>query len=88
MCNSTDPKYVEWDDAGEVFWVANPGTFSREVLPVYFKHNKYMSFVRNLSSYGADCSYEHVLSSAFSSSPSIRLSISVSVCCLPVGVPV
>lgn len=44
--------YVCWSEDGENFWVSNIESFSRDVLPVYFKHNNYASFVRQLNMYG------------------------------------
>lgn len=46
--------YICWGDDGSHFWVANIESFSRDVLPVYFKHNNYASFVRQLNMYGKE----------------------------------
>ncbi|TIB72134.1 hypothetical protein E3Q24_01868 [Wallemia mellicola] len=48
---STD-KYIHWSDAGDTFFVPNPEGLAREVLPRYFKHSNYSSFVRQLNMYG------------------------------------
>lgn len=44
--------YITWSEDDTQFWVSNVESFSRDVLPVYFKHNNYASFVRQLNMYG------------------------------------
>ena len=44
--------YISWSDDDSHFWVCNIESFSRDVLPIYFKHNNYASFVRQLNMYG------------------------------------
>ena len=41
-----------WSEAGDCFWITNGDMFARDVLPAYFKHNNYASFVRQLNLYG------------------------------------
>lgn len=41
---------IHWSENGDLFCVANPTTFSELVLPQYFKHNNWQSFVRQLNS--------------------------------------
>ncbi|KAJ3003554.1 stress-responsive transcription factor hsf1, partial [Thoreauomyces humboldtii] len=45
-------KYVQWNEAGDVFVVLHCDEFAEEVLPLYFKHSKFPSFVRQLNIYG------------------------------------
>ncbi|CEH18020.1 Heat shock transcription factor [Ceraceosorus bombacis] len=50
-----DPKtneLIRWSDDGESFLVPNQNRFEDEVLPRYFKHNRFPSFVRQLNMYG------------------------------------
>ncbi|KAG1451484.1 hypothetical protein G6F46_010191 [Rhizopus delemar] len=50
-----DPQAVElisWSSRGDLFSVSNPTSFSKYVLPQYFKHNNWQSFVRQLNMYG------------------------------------
>ncbi|KAI9265126.1 HSF-type DNA-binding-domain-containing protein [Phascolomyces articulosus] len=43
---------ISWSQNGDLFSVTNPTSFSRTVLPQYFKHNNWQSFVRQLNMYG------------------------------------
>ncbi|CAM0136982.1 Flocculation suppression protein [Umbelopsis sp. WA50703] len=43
---------ISWSLSGDLFSVANPTQFSKIVLPQYFKHNNWQSFVRQLNMYG------------------------------------
>ncbi|KAI9276518.1 HSF-type DNA-binding-domain-containing protein [Sporodiniella umbellata] len=44
--------YISWSSQGDLFSVPNPTSFSKCVLPQYFKHNNWQSFVRQLNMYG------------------------------------
>lgn len=41
---------ISWSEKGDIFSVSNPTYFSKSVLPQYFKHNNWQSFVRQLNS--------------------------------------
>ncbi|ORY95540.1 HSF-type DNA-binding-domain-containing protein [Syncephalastrum racemosum] len=43
---------IHWSDAGDVICIPNVTVFSKRVLPKYFKHGNWQSFVRQLNMYG------------------------------------
>ncbi|ORX42738.1 hypothetical protein BCR36DRAFT_587008 [Piromyces finnis] len=51
----SDPKqskFIKWNDSGFSFTIRNVQGFSRNVLPLHFRHNNFSSFVRQLNMYG------------------------------------
>jgi len=51
----SDPKqsnFIKWNDTGLSFTIRNVQGFSRNVLPLHFRHNNFSSFVRQLNMYG------------------------------------
>nr|XP_009629680.1 heat stress transcription factor B-2a-like [Nicotiana tomentosiformis] len=45
-------KVISWNGEGNGFVVWCPDEFSEHMLPIYFKHNNFSSFIRQLNTYG------------------------------------
>ncbi|ODV95549.1 hypothetical protein PACTADRAFT_29808, partial [Pachysolen tannophilus NRRL Y-2460] len=50
--DKANEKYIKWVPDGQSFMVSNREEFMKHILPKYFKHNNFASFVRQLNMYG------------------------------------
>ncbi|GFQ01806.1 heat stress transcription factor a-7a [Phtheirospermum japonicum] len=56
----TNCSVISWRCNGTSFVITNPHSFSDNVLPMYFRHNNFQSFIAQLNSYGfRKISWEH-----------------------------
>ncbi len=46
MIDTCDPAIACWSEDGETFVVKDPTKFEKVVIPQFFKHSKFSSFVR------------------------------------------
>lgn len=52
MVETCPPDLAGWSASGESFLIYNPKRFAVEIIPKYFKHRNFSSFVRQLNFYG------------------------------------
>lgn len=52
MINTCDVNVASWGEDGLTFVVKNPIVFEKVIIPQFFKHSKFTSFVRQLNFYG------------------------------------
>jgi hypothetical protein len=51
MVDTCDPAVCSWSEDGETFVVKHPKKFEQDIIPQFFKHSKFSSFVRQLNFY-------------------------------------
>jgi len=52
MIESSPPEISAWTTDGDMFVVKDPDEFAAKIIPLYFDHNKFSSFARQLNFYG------------------------------------
>ena len=50
MVDTCDQTVACWSEDGETFIVKDPEKFEKQIIPQFFKHSKFSSFVRVSSS--------------------------------------
>ena len=50
--DDTASSIISWTPVGDAIVVHQPEAFAQQLLPLYFKHNNFSSFVRQLNTYG------------------------------------
>ena len=58
MIDSCDEAIACWSEDGETFVVKDPQKFERTIIPQFFKHSKFSSFVRVRAGCGSGWSGE------------------------------
>jgi HSF-type DNA-binding len=61
LIRTCDPAVACWSDDGETFIVKDPVQFETTVIPQFFKHNKFTSFVRVRLCVCAVCSVRSIV---------------------------
>lgn len=51
LSDEAAPSVLGWTREGDAFYIKDVETFEQSILPKYFKHNKFTSFVRQLNTY-------------------------------------
>ena len=46
MIDTCDPAIASWSEEGDTFVVKDPVKFEQAIIPQFFKHSKFSSFVR------------------------------------------
>jgi hypothetical protein len=52
MLEHSSCELVHWTHKGDSFVITDPDAFAERIIPLYFKHNNFSSFVRQLNFYG------------------------------------
>ena len=52
MIDTCDAEIASWSEDGETFVVKDTDVFEKSIIPQFFKHSKFSSFVRQLNFYG------------------------------------
>lgn len=65
--DSKNSQVISWTDSGESFTIKNTSLFTQNLLPKYFKHKNFASFIRQLNMYdfskckNSELTYSHPL---------------------------